>query len=288
MSFRFRQPRDASPAPARPQTAQGREAGSVGAAAVALVALFLVLLSVFIYLSRLNRGPVVEGPAMPTVDPSLAAPEAESAAIVTALPVADAPPAASGGGLLNMLSVLKAGAADAYRTHRDDTWGYEVLLPDAWKAATVVAAGQRLAEAAHDRVLEDPGSGARLALSVWEGAAAEDLPLQAWAERVAPGLAPAEGGWEPNATVAGEPALSLWSGEAASQPLRLATLLRHGDRLFLLSYGAPDGGAALAHYVKALVSFRFLDQDPATEAADQIPLLPLPDPRYYPSGRLFR
>lgn len=287
MPFRFRQSRVMSQAPARPLPAEGREAGSIGAAAVALVALFLVLLSVFIYLSRLNRGPAAEGPGTPTVDPAIPAPERERAAVVTALPLPGAPARAAGGSLLDMLSVLKAGAADAYLPQRDDTWAYEVLLPDSWKSATVAATGQRLAEAAHDRVLEDPGTGARLALSVWDAVDEENLTLQAWAERLAPGLSPVGGTWEPNATVAGEPALCLWSAEAASQPLRLATLLRHGDRLYLLSYGAPDGGAALAHYVKALVSLRFLDQDPAAGTADQIPLLPLPDPRYYPSGQLF-
>lgn len=288
MPFRFRQPRVASQSPARPLPAEGREAGSIGAAAAALVALFLVLLSVFVYLSRLNRGPVGAGPSgTPPAGPGPVTQGEDAPPEVTALPIAGPPAAAPGGAFLDVLSVLTVGAADAYQTHRDEAWSYELLLPGSWEAATVAATGQRLAEPAHDRVLQEPATGARLALSVWDAADEENLTLQAWAERVAPGLSPVGDSWEPNATVAGEPALCLWSAEAASQPLRLATLLRHGDRLYLLSYGAPDGGAALAHYVKALVSLRFLDQDPAAGTADQIPLLPLPDPRYYPSGLLF-
>lgn len=277
MSFRFRQPKNAPVAAAQPE---GPEAGSIGAAAVALVALFLVLLSVFIYLSRLNRGP--DHPADG---------DAPVATAIAPLPTAVGGPTGQGSstGILGILGVLSAGAADGYQTLRDEGWSYELMLPAGWSAAALDDDEPGLlTQAQHDRVVEAPAGGARLALSVWE---AEDpsLDLQEWAQRLAPGLGPVDGSWEPNATVAGQPALCLWSAEAATQPLRLATLVRHGGRLYLLSYSAPDGGASLGHYLKALVSLRFLDTAAgAAEPADQVPPLPLPQPRYYPSEQLFR
>lgn len=280
MSFRFRQPKSASSAAAQPE---GREAGSIGAAAVALVALFLVLLSVFIYLSRLNRGPGQPADAGAPVATAIA-----PLPTTVAAPPGLAPSTADDG-ILGILGVLNAAAADNYQTLRDEDWAYELMLPAAWPVASLGDDGPGLlTQAQHDRVVEAPSGGARLALSVWQ---VEDpsRSLQAWAERLVPGLAPVDGSWEPNATVAGQPALCLWSAESATQPLRLATLLQHGGRLYLLSYSAPDGGAALGHYLKALVSLRFLDAAAASaESADQVPPLPLPAPRYYPSERLFR
>ena len=134
--------------------------------------------------------------------------------------------------------------------------------------------------------MEDPQTGARMALSIW--AASDDQPLEGWARRVAPGMQPTDGSWEASATVAGQPALALWSPESATRPGHYATLLLAGGRLHALSYAAHDGGASLADYAKALVSLRWLDSAEGADRPDQVPLFPMPSPRFYPSGRLFR
>lgn len=235
---------------------------SIGTAAAALVALFVVLLSVFIYLSRLN-GAVTEQ-------------------VAGRAPTRPTPPAASGRGP----SSLTVSAADGYQSLRDPRWNYALMFPKDWRSAAVDGGSGLLAQADHDRVVEDPTTGARLALSVWT--ADEERSLADWAARVAPGMLPADGSWQPNARVAGSPALALWAPESATQPVRYATLLLAGGRLYALSYAAQDGGAALADYAKALVSLSWLDDAAAEGSPDQVPLFPLPAPRYYPSDQLFR
>lgn len=235
---------------------------SIGTAAAALVALFVVLLSVFIYLSRLNGANT-----RPVADTS----------------VADATaPAAPGGGPGSQV----VSAADGYQSLSDPRWNYALMVPKNWRSAAVDGGSGLLAQADHDRVVEDPVTGARLALSVWN--APEAQGLADWAARIAPGLQPADGSWQPNAMVAGSPALALWAPESATQPVRYATLLQAGGRLYALSYAALDGGAALADYAKALVSLRWLDASETAGSPDQVPLFPLPAPRYYPSSQLFR
>lgn len=236
---------------------------SIGTAAAALVVLFLVLLSVFIYLSRLNQGAA----------DLVAAPPAEPRVEATA----------TGASTLGALTVSAAGG---YQALRDPRWNYAVLFPEDWPSAAVDGSGSLLAQADHDRVVEDPRTGARMALSVWT--AGEDLPLEDWAGRVAPGMQPTDGSWQANATVAGRPALALWAAESATRPGHYVTLLLKDGRLYGLSYAARDGGAALADYAKALVSLSWPNDPVMADQADQVPLFPLPAPRFHPSERLFR
>jgi len=271
MPFRpFSRPPAGQPAPTGTREAAGSAdlaaPASIGAAAAALVVLFLVLLSVFIHLSRLNQS--VAGP-----------PAAPDAAVVTA-----PDPAATATTALG-LGALTVSAADGYQSLQDEGWDYEVMFPKGWRSATVERSGTLLTQADHDRVVEDPLTGARMALSVWT--ASEDQPLEAWAERVAPGMQPTDGTWPANARVAGRPAVALWAPESATQPGHYATLLLKDGRLYGLSYAARDGGTALADYAKALVSLRWLAEGDREGQADQVPLFPLPAPRFHPSERLF-
>ena len=271
MPFRpFSRPPAGQPAPTGTREAAGSAdlaaPASIGAAAAALGVLFLVLLSVFIHLSRLNQS--AAGPSTAPIAAPVTAPD-PAATATTALG----------------LGALTVSAADGYQSLQDEGWDYEVMFPKGWRSATVERSGTLLTQADHDRVVEDPLTGARMALSVWT--ASEDQPLEAWAERVAPGMQPTDGTWPANARVAGRPAVALWAPESATQPGHYATLLLKDGRLYGLSYAARDGGTALADYAKALVSLRWLAEGDREGQADQVPLFPLPAPRFHPSERLF-
>ena len=128
MPFRpFSHPRAGQPAPIGPRVASDPAAPtSIGAAAIALIVLFLVLLSVFVYLSRLNQGT--------TLTPAADRPGTDGPPVVgisgTAAP--DAPPEGRPGTTLGALAVSAAGG---YQSLRGERWNYELMFPQGWRSA---------------------------------------------------------------------------------------------------------------------------------------------------------
>ena len=290
----------------------------IGTAAAAMLALFLVLLSVFIYISRLDLAELAEdrgAPASGTVsDPPIRAASSGDSTEVDA-PVSggsrsEGAPSSTDGrraepdevegtiegssniGLPDVSNAANDEARIAAPSAEAAQWsqslgdrGYQVRIPAGWRQASVNEAAPPLRAADHDLVLEEPNSGARIAVSIWD--ASELVPLVLWAPSVAEGMRPVDGQWAQNAVLAGEPAMLLWAQETPISPARYAAFVGHAGRYLRLAYSASDGGEALDSYAQLLNSLRWSDAVDATDVGDRLPPLPMPRPRYHPSGRLF-
>jgi hypothetical protein len=100
--------------------------------------------------------------------------------------------------------------------------------------------------------------GARINIDIWRNAS--ELTLMEWFEEhqrplLARGVAPAQ----PNATVAGMPAVFTVEPEGPQAPRRIATCFQHEERAFRLEYWAFDGGIAQETYQETLANFEFTD-----------------------------
>jgi hypothetical protein len=151
-------------------------------------------------------------------------------------------------------------------------------LRDTWRRAEVATTEPAFPDAGYDVVFEDPASGARLGVSVWDDGGVEAIAL--WVPLVAPGMRPVSGRWEPTDTVAGEPALAMWSADSATLPTRYASFLSHAGRRYRVAYSAADGGTLIGEFVRALVSLEFGSAD----TADLVAPLPQPTPRTFSAG----
>jgi hypothetical protein len=242
------------------------EARSMGLIASLMVLVFLVMLSVFLYISRLARdgnpwttdaaATTVAADATPTEDPTVG-----SSAVAALLPTPrqDSPLA----------------------RYADARFGFRLDLPEHWRHAVAVDPAPIFPTADYDVVFEEATSHARLAVSVWENAPDDASTL--WAALVAPGLQSVDGRWPTEAQVSGVPAAVLWADETPVVPARYAVCLVRDGRRYRVAYAASDGGARLSEYARAVVSFEL----GADDTPDTIPPLPRPGGRYFPTEALF-
>jgi hypothetical protein len=287
------------------KTTRGRPAiQSVGAASAALASLFLVLLSVFVFTSRLVRGDDAGRVQLGREAGAASAPRSLGRGQTggsVASRTEDSPAAAQ------LARLATKDAASEFVSFEDPALGLSTSLPAGWREATFRDAADphsaadshgatdSLNAADRDRLLEDPASGARLAISAWD---ARDLaPLELWVMGVASGMRSIDGRWPSNARLAGEDAIALWAPESPTQPARYAVFLAHGGRYYRLAYAANDGGAAMGAYALMLARLRWLDarselgsepsdvtdsEDLADAETATLPPLPLPGSRYFP------
>ncbi len=170
---------------------------------------------------------------------------------------------------------------------RDDALGLATWLPEGWQRVSLQGEDAPWSAADHDLVLEDPATGARLALSAWD--AGQLPPLHLWLPGIAAGLQSVDGKWPVNAQIAGVPALVLWSPEDPTTPGRYAAFLSRGGRYYRLAYSARDGGAAVGAFVSMLARLTWLDasgSELTSSSAALVPPLPLPSARYFPGEGL--
>ncbi len=242
-------------------------AGNAGVVAVIVVGLFVVVLAVFLYLVPLSRGQ----------DPGLA----QSAPAAGATPGAPSIPAAGGesGGMAVLPSPVTDGKA---QEHSDTRYGFRLMVPAGWARAQVSDDERPALAADYDVVWEDPDSGARLAVSAWNGENVASFVL--WSALVGSGMQSVDGQVPTNAVVAGQPALLLWAPETPVTPARFALFLERDGTYYRVTYSAHDGGAAISDYARALATLRWPDS-PDTPLL--LPLRAVPDSRYWPSSRLY-
>jgi hypothetical protein len=239
------------------------EARSVGVIAALIVFVFLVLLAVFLYISRLSPDGSRNGE--PGASPGAAGVRARAWATSVAAP---APSRIAPGPL-----PTAPGEGTPLVRYQDARYGFRMDLRDSWRPADAATTEPAFPDADYNVVFEDPDTGARLAVSVWDDGTVVDVPL--WVPAVAPGMRPVGDEWVPRDTVAGEPTLAMWSAQSPTLPARYAAFLTHDGRRYRVAYSAADGGARIGEFVRALVSLEFGDDD----TPDLVAPLPQPTPR---------
>ena len=271
---------------------------AIGTASGALASLFVVLLSVFIYTSRLIR-PAEEGrPNVPNASVLTASQDAifrpgsgGASATNSEVATGDAPPLGLDPSAPHdppaEAGTLLGGPPPSTDTVlvEDPALGIRIELPRGWQSAVFDDADGPLGAADRDLVVEDPASGARMAVSAWD--ASELAPLNLWLMGVASGMRSVDGRWPSNARVAGEDAMALWAPESPTQPASYAVFLAHEGRYYRVAYAARDGGDAIDAFLTSLAQFDWLS--PAVSAsseADTVPSLPMPAARYFPGQSL--
>ena len=163
--------------------------------------------------------------------------------------------------------------------HVDHRYRFRLRLMPAWSPIAPVApdGGQ---DKAYHLAFEHPGTGARLAITVWPGAGTTATTRERVAE-LAPGMQSVDGHWPTGAMVGGEPAIIVWHDEEPDQPARYATFVRRAGDLYRIAYSARDGGLLLPEYARALVSLEWSEED----TTDLVPPMPRPTGRFFPPSK---
>ncbi|MCB0217631.1 MAG: hypothetical protein H6648_05645 [Caldilineae bacterium] len=285
--------------PLRPQSHGPRgRVQAIGTASGALASLFVVLLSVFIYTSRLIRPAEVDGANLretrwdasnpdPLAHPGSggASADGSEAGPGEAPPAGLEPSVARGPATEASVLLGDPSTGDDTVLVEDPALGVRIALPRGWQSADFDADDGPLGAADRDLVVEDPATGARMALSAWD--ARELAPLHLWVMGVASGMRSVDDVWPSNARVAGEDAIALWAPESPIRPASYAVFLAHDGRYYRVAYAARDGGDAIDRFVTALAQLDWLSPAVSASAeADTLPPLPMPAARYFPGQGL--